>query len=145
MRAMLGTFKRSPELARCDKHCTPHSFTRANGPSMLHDHSVCFLRVTTMMHAPCDSTAGDTQVLPRTSQALHKLHLPQNLVCPCLEPPVGLPPSKAGPTPHTRSPASIQAVGEPSCVTGWALPLHSHSCVALGDNPFIPLTIHEWK
>ena len=66
------------------------------------------------------STAGDTQVLPRTSQALHKLHLPQNLVCPCLEPPVGLPPSKAGPTPHTGSPASIQAAGAPSCVTGWA-------------------------
>ena len=30
------------------------------------------------------STAGDTQVVPRTSQALHKLRLPQNLVCHCI-------------------------------------------------------------
>ena len=30
------------------------------------------------------STTGDTQVVPRTSQVLHKLHLPQNLVCHCI-------------------------------------------------------------
>ena len=27
------------------------------------------------------STTGDTQAVPRTSQAPHKLHLPQNLIC----------------------------------------------------------------
>ena len=30
------------------------------------------------------STTGDTQAVPRTSQALHKLPLPQNLVCCCI-------------------------------------------------------------
>ena len=30
------------------------------------------------------STTGDTQAVPRTSQALHKLRLPQNLVCHCI-------------------------------------------------------------
>ena len=30
------------------------------------------------------STTGDTQVVSRTSQALHKLRLPQNLVCHCI-------------------------------------------------------------
>ena len=46
---------------------------------------------------------------------------------PCLQPPVDLPASKVGPTPHTGSPASIQAARAPSCATGWACHhIHTH-------------------
>ena len=86
---------------------------------MSNDDDAC-----SMGHA---STAGDTQVVPRTSQLLHELCLPHDLVCPCLQPPVDQPPFKAGPIPHTGSPASIQAAGAPSCVTGWACCcIHTH-------------------
>ena len=93
MHPPLRTSKRSPEFARHHKHhrcCKRHtqcSFTRARARA-LPDCPICFccfLRAMSDDDAACPmghaSTAGDTQAVPRTSQALHKLHLPQNLVC----------------------------------------------------------------
>ena len=88
------------------------------------------------------SIAGDTQAVPRTSQVLHKLCLPQNLVCPCLQPPGDLPPNKVGPTPHTRSPVSIQAAGAPSCETGRACCcIHTHVWPWETTHPFCSLSM----
>ena len=86
MHPPLRTSKRSPEIARCCKHHTQRSFTRASEarcyqssrpllllPMSDDDDDAC-----PMGHA---STTGDTQAVPRTSQAPHKLCLPQNLDC----------------------------------------------------------------
>ena len=88
MHPPLRTSKRSPEFARCHKHrrcCkshTQHSFTRASGsralPIVPSASVASYKRQCPMGHA---FTTGDTQVVPRTSQALHKLCLPQNLIC----------------------------------------------------------------
>ena len=75
-----------------------------------------------------ESTAGNTQEVPRTCQVLHMLHLPQDHVCLCLQPPADLTTSKAGSVPHTGSPVSTQAVGTPSCVTGLACH-RIHTCM----------------
>ena len=64
-----------------------HSQERAGPGHYQSSHLLPFLPMSDndnarpMGHA---STTGDTQAVPRTSQALHKLHLPQNLVWHCI-------------------------------------------------------------
>ena len=86
------------------------------------------------------STTGDTQEVPRTCQALHTLHLPQDYVCLCLQPPADLTTSKAGSVPHTGSPASTQAAGAPFCAIGLACH-RVHTCMWLWETtcPFCSL------
>ena len=76
----------------------------------------------------CASTTGDLQEALRTCQVLRTLHLLQDYVCLCLQPPADLTTSKAGSVPHTGSPVSTQAAGAPSCATGLASH-HIHTCM----------------
>ena len=110
-----STHSREPTAPRC----YPINPSASLLPTSDHD------KACPMGHA---STTGDTQEVPRTCQVLHKLHLPQNHVHLCLQPPADLTPSKVGPMPHTRSPANTQAAGAPSCATGLACH-HIHTCM----------------
>ena len=146
MRVMLGTFKRSPELARCDKCCTQHSFTRANGPRVLPDHSVCFIQATMTMHSPWD-------MLPPLGTLKQSPELLRHCIsCVCSKTWSAHTFSPLWTCPHPRwvphltpGPSKHSGCWGTFLCNRTGLPSHSHSSVALGDNLSIPLTTYEQK
>ena len=130
---LLVTFTRLPELARCCKCCTQHSFARAYSPRTLPNHPTCSLQVTMMTHAPWGmfQLLGTLKRSPELVRCCISHACPKALFTHTCGPLVDLIPSKAGPTLHTGSPASTQAAGPPSCITGLA-----HYCIHAHMQPW---------